>query len=96
MRSFILSVFATLAFGLFCSAAPTPGLIDAGGPGITFGDRSESPQSLKTILTGASSKVSPYADKISKGLFIHVLLRPVSDSAPCQRASMPLNAPWRS
>ena len=95
MRSFILSAFATLAFGIFCSAAPTPvaGLIDADvvaeadvlglvyvGADVDVHVRGESPQSLQTILTGASSKVSPYADKISKSLFARILLRSVSDS----------------
>ena len=83
MRSFILSVFATLAFGLFCSAAPTP----VAGPDINANvdvnvSRRENPQSLQTILTGACSDLSPYTDKISKGLFAHVLLQPVSDTAP--------------
>ena len=72
MRSFILSVFATLAFGLFCSAAPTssPDVVVAARADVRV--RDESPLSLQTILTGACSDLSPYTDKISKGLFAHV------------------------
>ena len=79
MRSFILSVFATLAFGLFCSAAPTPGVgADVNARDIVYADfavdRRQNTQSLQTILSGACSDLSPYTDKISKGLFTRVFL----------------------
>jgi len=65
MRSFTLSVFATLAFGLFCSAAPTP----AGVPPVlqARGDEvpAENSKCLDGILDGLVDAISPIADKIS-------------------------------
>lgn len=68
MRSFTLSALATLAFGVFCSAAPTPG---AALPPIAVAARdspvpAEGNETLESIFTGAAQAISPLVDQIGE------------------------------
>jgi len=82
MRSFGLSAFATLAFGLFCSAAPAPGNVghavaNVGSRAIearsnadvsTFGIRAAPapPKCLDSIITEAVTDITAVIDDITK------------------------------
>jgi len=66
MRSFILSALTFVAFGLFCSAAPTPGLL----PSVVVAARdttvpAEDNQTLQCIITDATNALNPLADQIA-------------------------------
>jgi len=66
MRSFTLSALATLAFGIFCSAAPTPG----GLPSVAVAARDtpapvEADQTLVAVLTTASSSLNPLVEQVA-------------------------------
>ena len=66
MRSFTLAAFASLAFGIFCSAAPTP----SGLPpvNVVVRDTPVSPPAqgatLQSVLTVATTSLKPLADKV--------------------------------
>jgi len=61
MRSFTLSAIATLAFGLFCSAAPTPVAIpQARGVDVSSGDG----KCLDGILNDVVNSITPIANEI--------------------------------
>ena len=68
MRSFTLSVFASLAFGLFCSAAPTPAdlpPVPADVPAVPTNTKS-----LTDILGDLAATVGPIKDQIRKSHII--------------------------
>jgi len=71
MRSFAITAFATLAFGLFCSAAPTPhddGLVkvDADVNAYVGVDvRSADDKCLGSILSGVVSSLEPIVEEIT-------------------------------
>lgn len=67
MRSFILSALTFVAFGLFCSAAPTPGFL----PSVAVAARdttvpAEDNQTLQCIITDATNALNPLADQIGE------------------------------
>lgn len=64
MRSFTLSALATLAFGIFCSAAPTPSGLPA--VGIVARDAPVPNDTLQSALSDAASAIDPLVDQISK------------------------------
>ena len=70
MRSFALSVFASLAFGLFCSAAPTPAGVStdviARGVDVPVEDN----KCLESILTGVVTEMNPIKEQICECIFI--------------------------
>lgn len=82
MRSFVLSAFASLAFCLFCSAAPAPLL----GAVITVVQKisngtlilrdvnvpTENAKSLESVLSDVVTAISPIVEKISGNLFVHI------------------------
>jgi len=66
MRSFTLSALATLAFGIFCSAAPTPG----GLPAVAVAARDtpapvEADQTLQYVFATASDSLSPLVAQVA-------------------------------
>jgi hypothetical protein len=68
MRSFTLSALASLALGVFCSAAPTPG---AGLPSIAVAARdapvpAEQNETVQSILTGTADAVGPLVDQVGE------------------------------
>ena len=71
MRSFILSILAALAFGIFCSATPTPsGFAADYSPRAGISARDET-KTMSTILSGATIAVGPISDKMSERLFTY-------------------------
>ena len=73
MRSFTLSALASLAFGIFCSAAPTPsGLPAIGLPSVPAVARdspapAEAGPTLQSVFATASASLGPLADKAGEG-----------------------------
>ena len=68
MRSFILSVLAALAFGIFCSATPTPsGFAADYSPHAEISARDEA-KTMNTVLSGVTTTVGPISDKMSERL----------------------------
>jgi phage-related protein len=72
MRYFALSAFTSLAFGIFCSAAPTPsGLPAINLPPVAVAARDttvppEDAPTLQSVLAAATEAVGPLADETSK------------------------------
>lgn len=80
MRSFTLFAFASLGFGLFCSAAPTPVAlgIEANVEASVEVKRdatvpAEDTICLESTLTGLVSEITPIVEKICESLVIHRL-----------------------
>jgi hypothetical protein len=66
MRSFILSALTVLAFGLFCSAAPTPNLL----PSVAVAARDTAvsrgnSQTLQCIIADATNALNPIAAEVA-------------------------------
>lgn len=79
MRYFALSAFTSLAFGIFCSAAPTPsGLPAINLPPVAVAARDttvppEDTPTLQSVLAAATGAVGPLADEACKGIsFAHL------------------------
>jgi len=73
MRSFTFAAFTSIAFGIFCSAAPTPsGLPTVNLPPVAVAARdttvpvpaAETP-SLQSLITDATTSLKPLADRVS-------------------------------
>lgn len=73
MRYFTLAAFASLTFGIFCSAAPTPGKpLPVDLPPVPVAARDTTlptgnSQTLRSVLTVATSAVNPLADRVGEG-----------------------------
>ena len=76
MRTFALTAFATLAFGLFCSATPTPSNLPVTNPplvDITVRDTpvsvpAQGAPSLQSVITVATNSIQPLADKVGESV----------------------------
>ena len=81
MRSFIISALATLAFGVFCSAAPTPvgvSEIDLSPAPVAVRDTPAAPvenPTLQTVLGDVPNTVNSLIAQISgySTLFLYLL-----------------------
>lgn len=76
MRSFTLSAFASLAFGIFCSAAPTPSSLPTVNlPPVAVAARDTTvptvdTQTLQSVLTVATNAVNPLADQVGESALL--------------------------
>jgi len=66
MRSFALSVFASLAFGIFCSAAPTPAGISTNVIARDLELPAEDSKCLESVLSGVVIELSPIKEQITQ------------------------------
>jgi hypothetical protein len=86
MRSFALSAFTSLAFGIFCSAAPTPSSAPSLSlPPVPVAARDitvpgANPQTLQSVLIVATDAINPLVDEVATlhtAEGVEDLLRPI-------------------